>query len=259
MLTALRQNDQVKVLARDSTNLDAPFVCPKCTRLLILRKGQIKVHHFAHKPPVTCSFGAGETEQHHKAKLEIFDALKLESNVADLEVEKDFGASVADVFARISGIPVAIEIQRSTLSVNDIARRTANYHRLGIAVLWIGLPTDLPSSRKYSPKAWEKWCHAAYFGRLYFWSYGQVVQPVHLAPYQIHVESTTWHEDGLEKSGGGYDRRSKRWRTPVPGVPMLLSRHFASRMRTAWTGGTVTISNCQLFIDKQEKWWTNEA
>ena len=135
MLTALRQSDSAKVLARASEKSEAPFLCPRCRRELVLRKGRIKVHHFAHKPPVTCALGKGETEQHLKAKLEIFDALRTEPNVSELELEKDLGMSVADVYARISGVPVAVEIQRSELSVNDIVARTKNYHRLGIAVL----------------------------------------------------------------------------------------------------------------------------
>ena len=259
MLTAIRQSDTIKVLARDSTIAEAPFLCPQCTKELILRKGRIKVHHFAHKPPVTCSFGAGETEQHFRAKLGIFDALREQSNVAELEIEKDFGTSVADVYARISGVAVAIELQRSALSVSDITARTRNYHRLGIAVVWLGLPASLPVETKYSPKAWEKWCHAAYFGRVYFWSHGQVIQPVHFDSYHIHVAATSWYEDGSEQSAGGYDKRSKRWRTPRPGVPMLLSQHFSARQRPAWSGGTVSIPQCTLYVDQQSKWWSSDA
>ena len=259
MLTALRQSDTIKVLARDSTTAEAPFLCPQCRKELILRKGRIKVHHFAHKPPVTCSFGAGETEQHLRAKLGILDALRGQSNIAELEVEKDFGTSVADVYARISGVAVAIELQRSALSVNDITARTRNYHRLGIAVIWLGLPASLPVEAKYSPKAWEKWCHAAYFGRIYFWSHGQVIQPLHFDSHHIHVAATSWYEDGSEQSAGGYDKRSKRWRTPNPGIPMLLSQHFVSRQRPAWPGGTVSIPQCTLYVDQQAKWWSSEA
>lgn len=255
MLTALRKSDGDKVLARDTTNAAAPFVCPKCRRELILRKGLIKVHHFAHKPPVACSFGAGETEHHHRAKLEIFDALRSEPNVSHLELERDFGISVADVFAKISGVPIAIEVQRSNLSVNDIAARTSNYHRLGVAVLWLGLRQSLPLPNKYSPRAWERWCHAAYFGRLYYWCHGQVIQPIHLSPYQIQVAATGWYEDGEERSAGGYERRSKRWRTPTLGVPLLLSHHFEVRIRPAWAGGTVSITDCRLYLNRQPAWW----
>lgn len=257
MLTAIRQFNSVKVLARESTSLEAPFLCPRCSKELILRKGRIKVHHFAHKPPVTCSFGKGQTEQHLRAKLEILDALRTETNITELEVERDFGISVADVFAKISGVSVAIEIQRSALSVNEIMKRTANYHKLGVAVLWLGLPAALPVESKYSPKAWEKWCHAAYFGRVYFWSHGQVIQPVHFGDYNIHIPANNWYQDGSEHSAGGYDKRSKRWRTPSPGVPKLLSSHFTLCRRDAWAGGTILVPRCTLYVERQAKWWAS--
>lgn len=102
------------------------------------------------------------------AKLGIYDALLGHSNVTRLELEKDFGISIADVFACISNTPVAIEIQRSNLSVNEIIRRTENYCRLGIAVLWIALYSPDLHRDKYSPNALGKWCHTAYFGRVYY-------------------------------------------------------------------------------------------
>lgn len=256
MLTALRHSDQVKVLARNSEKLHAPFTCPTCTREVVLHKGNIRAHHFKHKPPVRCARGQGETEQHLKAKLEIYDALVVEPNITNLELEKDFGASVADVYAEISGKPVAIEIQRSKLSVADICARTNNYHRLGIAVLWIGLPTADLSSNQYSPNAWERWCHAAYFGRVYYWESGQVLRVVHFGAHRKFVEPTSWYEPGgNERSAGGYERTSRRYKTPHAGVPALLSRSFRSVRKEPWAGGTVVVPECLLYVDIQPKWW----
>jgi len=255
MLTAKRNSDGAKVLARASEKPEAPFSCPKCQREVILRKGSIKIHHFAHKPPVTCSMGVGETEQHLRAKLEIFDALRADPNVRDAEVEKPIGTSVADVYAVISGVPVAVEIQRSKLSVNDITVRTTSYHRAGIAVLWVGLPKGDLFEDQYSPSAWEKWVHGAYFGRVYYWHSGQSFYAVHFGPYSIHVESRSWYEDGYEQSAGGYDRISRRWRTPLHGKLVHLSQHFQRSARQAWSGGTVHVPQCTLFTDRQAKWW----
>jgi competence protein CoiA len=255
VLTAVRRSDGFKVLARASEKIEAPFACPRCRRELVLRKGRIKVHHFAHKPPVTCALGVGETDQHLRAKLAVFDALRQESNVTELELEKDFGTSVADVFARISGTLVAVEIQRSAVSVNDIVARTKNYHRLGVTVLWVGLPNADLSSQQYSPRAWEKWAHAAYFGRVYYWESGQAFRVVHFDPYLIHVPESTWYEDGSEQSAGGFDRTSRRWRTPRVGVPVLLSRGFQRIVRSSWSGGAVDVPECTLYIDRQAKWW----
>ncbi len=255
MLTAVRQSDVVKVIARKCERDEAPFQCPSCQREVTLRKGSINVHHFAHKPPVTCSRGQGESEQHLQVKLAIFDALSQEGNVTELEVERDFEISVADVFACISGTPVAIEIQRSTLSANEINARTRNYHRLGIAVLWIALPSPDLATSKYSPSAWEKWCHATYFGRVYYWEQGQVLRVIHFDPYVIEVPHSSWYADGSEQSAGGYDKRSKRWRKPNFGTSALISASFQRSSRQAWAGGTVVVPECSIYVDRQVKWW----
>lgn len=260
MLTATRQSDNTKVLARQTEKVDAPFSCPRCVGEVILRKGQIKVHHFAHKPPVTCSLGQGETEQHLRAKLAIYDALLPKENVTDLEIEEDFGTSVADIFARIDGKPVAVEIQRSALSVNDIVARTRNYHRLGIAVLWVGVLSSNLSTEQYSPRAWEKWCHAAYFGRVYYWESGESFLAVHFDPFDLYVNESSWHDSsGYEQSAGGYYRTSKRWRTPLYGKPVQLSMFFERQNRAAWSGGTVVVPPCTLYVDMQPKWWKSKV
>ena len=252
MLTALRQSDFIKVLARDSERTHAPFLCPSCRREVILRKGQIKVHNFAHKPPVTCTRGQGMSEQHYQVQLAIFDALSQEGNVTELEMERDFGSSIPDVFARISGTPVAIEIQRSSLSVNDIRARTQNYHQLGISVLWIGLQNPNLATSKYNPSAWERWCHATYYGRVYYWEQSQVLKVVHFDQYQIQVPHSTWYQDGSEQSAGGYEKRSKRWCTPRLGVPVLISRSFQHKNREAWSGGKVVVPECSIYLDRQK-------
>lgn len=255
MLTALRGSDGTKVLARDSEKVQAPFGCPGCRRVVTLKKGNIKAHHFAHLPPVTCALGSGETEQHFRAKLAIYDALLGEPNVSEVELEKALGTSRADVYAVVSGARVAVEIQRSTLSVNDITARTLNYHRQGIAVLWLALPSARLHEERFSPNAWEKWCHAAYGGRVYYWTEGQQVLPYHYDDYMRWVPESTWYEDGAEQSAGGYELRSKRWRTLRRGVPALISSSFRKQQRSPFNGGTVSIPECTLYSDVQPAWW----
>lgn len=74
-----------------------------------------------------------------------------------------------DVSATIKGVPVAIEVQISSLSVETIMRRTIDYHRRGIYVLWLLQWTPALDRPRYAPKIWEKWVHAAYYGRVYYW------------------------------------------------------------------------------------------
>lgn len=257
MLTALIKVDGVKVLARDSEKILAPFICPQCKSEVVLHKGLIRIHHFKHKPPITCSRGQGESEQHLRAKLAIRDALTSQPNVSNVEIEKDFRVSVADVYAEVDGIPVVVEIQRSNLSIADISKRTINYHQLGIAVVWVGLPCEELSGDAYSPSAWERWCHAVYFGRVYYWHEGQTFRAIHFDAYEVLVEGHTWYESGgYEHSTATYWKTSKRYKTPNPGASVKLSHGFKKRFRQAWSGGTVEIPACTLFVDNQEKWWS---
>jgi competence protein CoiA len=255
MLAANCQPSGLKILARDAQREQAPFTCPGCAAEVILRKGPIRIHHFAHKAPTSCRLGFGETQDHRLVKLAIHDALSAEANVTVLELEKRLPGSIADIYAVISGVSVAIEVQRSVLGIEGIAARTANYHRLGIAVIWVALPDGELDFERYSPSAWERWCHAAYFGRVYYWMQGQVLRPVHYASVALHVPQQTWRRAGREHSAGGYDRRSKLWVRPMAGMPMTLSAHFQRRVRPAWSGGKLAIPDCTLFIDNQRIWW----
>jgi competence protein CoiA len=256
MLTATRQDDGQKVSARDAQKSQAPFHCPKCRSEVVLHKGNIKTHHFKHKPPISCSWGQGETNGHYLAKLGVYDALTKEPNVSGAELEKDFGATVADVFAVIEGVPVAVEIQRSNLSVAEITSRTQNYYRLGISVLWVALPNESLWEERYSPSAWERWCHAAYFGRVYYWDEGQRFHVVHFSPYLLYVQESSWFDsDGSERFAGGYERFSKRYKTPWHGKCVALCKDFRPKVKSAYSSGTISIPPCRLYLDRQPKWW----
>ena len=256
MLCAIRTYNQSKVFACDSVKADGPFYCNGCQQELLLRKGRIKVHHFAHKPPIQCKNGQGESEAHHKCKQAIYNNLLTMPNVANLDVEVDFGEVVADVFCLINNIPVAIEVQRSNLSVNNITSRTVAYEKLGINVLWLALFDKKLNNAKYSPKAWEKWCHSAYFGRVYYWIEGISVIPVHFASHKTHVEQTEWYDEyGDLQSGGGYYKSSKRFKTPIPAPIMNLATDFKPIWRNSWKGGSILIPRCRLYGDRNNKWW----
>lgn len=204
MLTALRVCDETKVMARNASPDMGLFVCPRCQETLVLKKGPIRVHHFAHKPTLYCAFGRPETEAHVKAKQSIYDALVERIDVSDLEMERDFGVSVADVYFKVDRVKVAVEIQQSAIGVNDIHQRTINYRHLGIYVLWAGM-IDNVLSETYQPRAWERWLHTLYFGRVYYWMEGEAFMPIHYDPVENWVEQREWYgEDGDLKIAGGY-------------------------------------------------------
>lgn len=178
MLTA-KQNGKI-VIARYAQK-PGEFTCPECGELVTLRKGSVKVHHFAHRSTSDCGYGKGESELHMDLKMQIFDALVEHPNVESVEIEKSFGAMRADVFAVISGRYVAFEIQLSALSIDDLVRRTQNYANNGIAVIWIlHLAEGSSVKRFYQPAAWERWIHTCELGQLFLWAGSGLVRPLKL-------------------------------------------------------------------------------
>jgi hypothetical protein len=67
--------------------------------------------------------------------------------------ERSLGTVRPDVSARINGIPVAIEVQLSVLSLETIARRTAEYAKKGVYVFWLTQWTLFLDADRYSPEA----------------------------------------------------------------------------------------------------------
>lgn len=256
MLYAIRTNDQEKINARDTSKGERPFACPSCLKEVYVRKGDIKIHHFAHKPPVTCMHGFGESEKHRECKTAIHAELLKHPDVSRCELECRMGSVIPDVYAIIRNIHVAIEVQISTLSVREITRRTKYYQQLGVAVLWLPVHRNFLIGSRYAPKAWERWLHATYFGRVYYWVKALDVFPVHFDPYFLYVEESSWYdEDGEECSGGGYFRTSKRYKTPIQGRHVDIASAFRPIKRKSWQGGSFSIPDCLLYQNTQPVWW----
>jgi competence protein CoiA len=257
MLAGLKSATNEKVFAKDCEKEEGPFYCVGCKKELVLKKGRIKVHHFAHKPPFSCNRGQGETEKHRECKESIYKMLLTMPNVRDVDMEHDLGSAVADVYALINNVPVAIEVQRSILTVNEITRRTKEYQRLGVHVLWLLLFSTRISEEHFSPSAWEKWCHATYYGRVYYWTSGLDVIPYHFSEYKLYIKSSTWYEaDGNQRSAGGYYKSSKRYKTPLPGRKVNIARDFSAKIRTEWSSKTIHVPECNIYLDGQSVWWS---
>ncbi len=256
MLCAIRKTDNEKVNAWLESKSNKPFACPECSDEVILKKGSIKCHHFSHKPPYDCEFGAGESEQHRKCKIELYNLLKSSSAVSDCEMEKGLGSVRPDIFFKTLNISIAIEVQISSLSLEDIIYRTIEYGVKGIHLLWLPIFSDRLLDKRYSPKIWEKWLHTTYFGRVYYWHSELKVVPVHFDEHQLYVEERSWFESGgNEVSAGGYYKKSKRFRTPNLGRSVNILRDFRPTSRNSLCVPDYTIPECRLLIDKQSTWW----
>jgi competence protein CoiA len=134
MLCAIPQRDKRKVAAWDQQKSDGPFSSPLCIAETTLKKGTMKVHHFAHKPPILCEYGRGETEQHRECKLTIYEGLRRHGRFRDVEIERSMGTVRPDVSGLMDGIPFAIEVQISALTTDQIVYRTSEYAKKGRSV-----------------------------------------------------------------------------------------------------------------------------
>lgn len=237
MLSAKRKQDGQIVNAYFESKVKGPFICPQCNEEVILKTGRLRVNHFAHVNPISGKFAQGESETHRRCKLEIFLALRNMPGVENVALELPLEEVRPDVSATINGVPVAIEVQISSLSVETITRRTIDYHRRGIDVLWLLQWTSALDGPRYTPKMWEKWIHAAYYGRVYYWTEGLTVVDYHFDPTLKSISKMTWYsKTGKKMTAGGYTQKLKRYRTAVRGKRLNLVSDFGPKQRYWWQG-----------------------
>ena len=95
----------------------------------------------------------------------------------------------------------------------------------------------------------EKWIHAAYFGRVYYWLQGLSVVSYHFDPNFKSVPKTSWYSKNGEKiTGGGYSRKSKRYRTPVREETFNLETDFSPKERYWWEGNGLKVPDAKLYM-----------
>jgi len=84
MIKALKNNNSVLAYKVNKDFKD--YKCPCCGELVILKKGMIKTHHFAHKVTADCINASGEGEIHLSAKLAILNNLLDKGFILDEDV-----------------------------------------------------------------------------------------------------------------------------------------------------------------------------
>jgi len=252
MLSAKRKSDGRTVAAYFERKSNGPFACLDCHEEVLLKTGRNRVSHFAHANRISCKFATGESEIHRQCKLEIFEALQRAPGVTNVALERSLGTVRPDVSAYINGVPVAIEVQISSLSVETIMRRTTEYFRQGIYVLWLLQWTPKLDAHRYTPTVWEKWIHSAYFGRVYYWVEGLTVVSYRFEASLKSVPKKIWYSERGEKmTGGGYSRKSKRHCAPIRGETLDLTTDFAPTRRYWCEGNGLKLPDAKLFTGRE--------
>ena len=270
MLVAIRTSDGARVLAEDAQKPNKPFICPYCCGPVVLKKGVQVLHHFAHAAESASlkeanlqrarlqgasHCGVGESWRHLEAKMSLYRALKAHDRVVRCEVEWPFGGNRPDVIARIAtprgSRVVAFEVQCTALPLSDLVARTEGYARQGVSVAWLGVlpPEGLADGAATRVRQWERWVHAAYFGRVYYWHEGATVLGYHFAPAYSLVPATDF--------GGGYYRLLKtiRCMERYP-QPLHLVDDFHAEDNHGFEGGALVVPPCRLWKDRYPRWWS---
>jgi hypothetical protein len=114
----------------------APYICPGCGSSVILRRGPVRIAHFAHRPGVGCEYAVGETQAHMTAKRLFCDAFRARGLRS--EVEYQIGNQRADVVVwSPAGRMAVVELQHTNLDVEELRNRIRNYRSKDVPQIWV--------------------------------------------------------------------------------------------------------------------------
>jgi len=272
-------HSQIRIPAWMANRGMAPFFCPECRKEVTLHQGRIRVHHYKHKPPVDCPYGLGESDLHWRAKRGIYDALCKESTVRNVYLEHRIEGTRPDVYFEQGGARIAIEVQKTGQTLDQIDFRTRRYTEIGINVLWV-MPDNEP---KWIPdedgpicrtQVWQDYLHTMYFGRIYFWQHDAVVRPAHLGKFYRDVPAGNWVEDYEDQIGEELSE-TNWYQENYEGADYGGGRRLVKTYkRVSWLGRNLDIANdfrpssrkhrlcprysvpaCNIWVDNNKKWW----
>jgi competence protein CoiA len=238
VLTA--RTDLIDYVEAAEAGRDAAYRCRGCGAAVVLKTGQIRIAHFAHKPDAACAFGAGMSLAHLTAQRRIAEALRSRGVNAELEAAAPSlaGDRRIDVLAWPTERPtarIAIEVQASALTPALIAARSRSYEAEAIAPLWIRLVDfgafeavqTLPfrgtvwiEGRRVA--AWERWAHDQLGGRLWFLDQGTLLawRGTFVPAHRHRPRSSACGPDGEERS------RRADWRDRLQRADLELEGPF---------------------------------
>jgi hypothetical protein len=240
MLTALLDGMRVTAAAAP---LDRDYRCPdaECGARVILKRGTIRIAHFAHHPGSVCSL-AGESLAHMSAKLHIAEEYCRRGFTADVEVPvfsplENRRADVLIASPRNPQLRYAIEVQDSIIGETELWQRTRSYQAARIRPVCISLlrPDKWTTSKdtdgrtiveKYSPRLHERWIEQM-AGDL--WLYDYEAREFWRATFEEHL---LWRggADYIDVGLGEhiqidpYQVPSERWVKVVVGEPCKLGQ-----------------------------------
>lgn len=115
----------------DDVGRDETFFCQECGEKLVQRRGEIKIHHFAHYPNTKCVdlWHYDETDWHsHMQSL-------FPKECQEIVFEKEEKKHHADIF--IEDRKLVVEFQKDRLNADEFRSRNEFFRSLGYRIVWV--------------------------------------------------------------------------------------------------------------------------
>lgn len=136
MIIAVDQHDQMIRAEECSKQSDHCYYCPGCGEKVFLKDGPQMITHFCHYAHCQCQhFSEGETPEHLKGKVMLYQHLKHMNHSVELEPYLTELQQRPDIL--LINQQCVIEFQCSPISVETIVSRTKGYQSAGYRVMWI--------------------------------------------------------------------------------------------------------------------------
>ncbi|OFI45830.1 hypothetical protein BG262_07470 [Floricoccus penangensis] len=137
MLTAEYLSGKIINLLEDD-NIESikerKLFCPGCKGEVVLKNGNIRARHFAHKSLKNCEFySENESQEHLQLKMDLYKWLNYDT-YAQVEYYLPEIMQIADIMVELN---IALEVQCSSLSLKRLSERTLSYKKIGCSVLWL--------------------------------------------------------------------------------------------------------------------------
>lgn len=270
---AVSEKTGKKVYRDNATKKGGPFYCPYCFSPAIIRKCTEKEDHFAHKPRLSPVLNSKDQALHTECKNSICKYLSEKYPNGNWMVEraieeipkignKRIIPDISGRFGDKKGIPIAIEVQKSAYTPNKIREKTEQYYKLGIYVLWIIPLKNNLGDDVFRPRLFEKYLHAMYYGRVYYWTptHPNQLLPVHYSYTSRYIEPTSFYdENGEEQCFGGYNLIYKTIKKPnytgyIDIATDLIKIERPLFVNKKWSE---ELPACKIMMDSRKRWWSN--
>ncbi len=226
---------QGELVYAQSSQKGQQYNCWACRQRVLLKKGSIKVPHFAHERNSLCNgWNYRPMTQWHRAMQQYFSSTEV-----TMENKKTGERHIADAVVRNGRDSIVFEFQHSSISSVEVRGRTDFYLNMGYKVVWV---FDLTDKFKKTIDPWGPQEDGIYCWKNPFKSLQ------HLPLYKLHDRVRIlfyWKE--YDSSGNCMERLNPVCWTPVKEEYNDLIRDYSPDFRM------FAISK-QIVISKDKKW-----